>query len=108
MNYIKQLNAFYNQLDFNPLSNNAILLWHSLMQINNKTGWKQKFTVAAKVITAKIQLNESVFKRARTELQEKGYIHCQSRSGNLAPVYEIIRLTIEHDCISNSTISDDL
>ncbi|MDC3418555.1 DnaD domain-containing protein [Aquibacillus salsiterrae] len=108
MNYIKQLNAFYNQLDFNPLSNNAILLWHSLMQINNKTGWKQEFTVAAKVITAKIQLNESAFKRARTELQEKGYIHCQSRSGNLAPVYQIICLTIEHDCTSTLTISDDL
>ncbi|MDC3418698.1 DnaD domain-containing protein [Aquibacillus salsiterrae] len=106
MNYLKQINAFYNHLEFNPLSNNSILLWHSLMQINNKTGWMKEFTVAAKELTAKIQLNDSAFKRARDELEQKGYIRCQSRGGNLAPIYEMISL-ISEDLSNNNRTRDD-
>ncbi|MFD1349485.1 DnaD domain-containing protein [Oceanobacillus caeni] len=37
-------------------------------------------------------LTESSFKRARTELKEKGYISYQPQGGNQAPIYQIISL----------------
>lgn len=89
MNYIKEMNAFYNQIEINPLSSSAVALWHTLMHINNKTGWKQTFTVAAGVLRIKAGLKDSAFKRARIELHEKDYLSFQSRGGNLAAQYEM-------------------
>ncbi|WP_117149323.1 DnaD domain-containing protein [Paraliobacillus zengyii] len=89
MNYIKEMNAFYNQIEINPLSSSAVALWHTLMHINNKTGWKQTFTVAAGVLRIKAGLKDSAFKRARIELQEKGYITFQSMGGNQAARYKL-------------------
>ncbi|MRH43332.1 DnaD domain protein [Aquibacillus halophilus] len=110
MNYIKEINALYNHLEFNPLSNSAVLLWHALMQVNNKTGWKKEFTVAAMVLCVKAQLKDSTFKRAREELKEKGYIHFQSRGGNQAAIYQMISLTTFEDhsitCNSDSNMID--
>ncbi|MED4473962.1 MULTISPECIES: DnaD domain-containing protein [Bacillaceae] len=37
-------------------------------------------------------MNESSFKRARTELKEKGYISYEPQGGNQAPVYRMISL----------------
>ncbi|MBP1971347.1 hypothetical protein J2Z83_003486 [Virgibacillus natechei] len=74
MNYIKELNAFHNRLETNPLSASAANLWHVLMHVNNKPGWLKEFTVAVSVLCAKAALTESTFKRARAELDEKGYI----------------------------------
>ncbi|WP_117168508.1 DnaD domain-containing protein [Paraliobacillus sediminis] len=99
MNYIKEMNAFYNQIEINPLSSSAVALWHTLMHINNKTGWKQTFTVATGVLRIKAGLKDSAFKRARIELQEKGYISFQSRGGNQAAQYEMHSLL--YTCQSN-------
>ncbi|GGM31813.1 hypothetical protein GCM10011351_17530 [Paraliobacillus quinghaiensis] len=89
MNYIKEIN---------PLSSSAVVaLWHTLMHINNKRGWKQTFTVAAGVLRMKAGLKDSAFKRARIELQEKGYISFQSKGGNQAARYDMksLQFTIE-------------
>lgn len=93
MNYIKELNAFYNQMEVNPLSASATLLWYTLMQVNNRTGWKKNFTVAATVLRMKSGLKDSSFKRARDELKKKGLILFHSRGGNQAAIYEIIPLS---------------
>ncbi|MFD1850949.1 DnaD domain-containing protein [Oceanobacillus bengalensis] len=95
MNYIKEMNAFYDRIEQNPLSSSAVALWYALMHMNNKTRWKETFTVSATVLRLKSGLKESSFKRARTELKEKGYIDFESRSHNQAPIYRIMRLTVE-------------
>ncbi len=43
MNYIKQLNMLKQYLEHHELPSVAILLWHTLMLINNRTGWKKSF-----------------------------------------------------------------
>ena len=53
MNYIKEINAFYDHMECNPLSASAVTLWHTLMHINNKARWAETFTVAAPVIRMK-------------------------------------------------------
>ncbi|SFD87943.1 DnaD and phage-associated domain-containing protein [Lentibacillus persicus] len=93
MNYIKEINAFYDALECNPLSASAVTLWHALMHINNKAMWKASFTVAGPVLRLKSGLTESSFKRARTELKEKGYIDYESRGNGQAPTYRMVGLS---------------
>ncbi|WP_101841953.1 DnaD domain protein [Halobacillus sp. Marseille-P3879] len=95
MNYLKELNAFHDQVDMDSLSPSAALLWFTLMQLNNKTGWKKEFALPASVILGKSNLPETSFKRARKELKEKGYIKYTSLGRNKAPVYEMISRVIE-------------
>ncbi|MRG86030.1 helix-turn-helix domain-containing protein [Salinibacillus xinjiangensis] len=85
MNYIKEIKAFYTQIQTNPISHNANSLWHALMHVNNLTGWKPQFTVAQSVLQSNSGLSKTSFKRARNELVEKGYIHYRTRGGNRAP-----------------------
>jgi len=46
MNYIKELNAFIDWLETNPLDATAQALWFHLMAICNKCGWPEWFAVA--------------------------------------------------------------
>lgn len=92
MNYIKQINAFYQRQETNQLSSGAANLWHTLMHINNRAGWVKAFTVAATVLCSKANLADSTFKRARMELRDKGYIHYESRGGNRAARYQMVSL----------------
>lgn len=92
MNYIKEINAFYDHMEWNPVSPSAVNLWHALMHINNKAMWKETFTVAGNVLLIKSRLSESSFKRARNELQSKGYIHYIPGKSGQAPTYKMISL----------------
>lgn len=92
MNYIQEINAFYDWLETNPLSGNAINLWHALMATANKAGWINKFAVAISILEAKSGLNKKAIERARNELSQKGRIVWKSRSGNKSAEYSIISL----------------
>ncbi len=92
MNYILEIRAFYDQLEINPLPPPAIVLWHALMHIANKTGWKQEFTVAVSVLELKTGLNAQSIKRARNRLEQNGLIKWKSRGGNRSACYQMISL----------------
>ncbi|APC65603.1 hypothetical protein AAV35_14205 [Salimicrobium jeotgali] len=96
MNYLKELNAFYDQQETNPLSSSAIAVWHALMHICNKAGWPADFTVAASVICLKAGLKERSFYNARNELKQKSYVTFTSRKGNQAAVYQLHTLAIPY------------
>lgn len=97
MNYIKELNAFYNQIIFNPLSSSAVALWHTLIHFNNLCGWKQEFSVAATQLQLKAGLKSTSFKRAREELQKGGWIQVKSLGANRAAVYQMISQQIQFE-----------
>ncbi|WP_197260586.1 DnaD domain protein [Brevibacillus laterosporus] len=97
MNYLKEINAFYDRLETSPLSSSAIALWHALMTINNKAGWINEFAVAASVLCVKSGLKDSMFKKARNELQTKGYVSFKSRNGNQSALYRINSLQSHYD-----------
>lgn len=96
MNYIIQLNAFYDRLEINPLNSSEIALWNALMSINNKTAWSDKFTVAASVLCNKAGMKNtsksSNFFKARNGLTQAGLITWKSRKGNQAAEYTITKL----------------
>ena len=95
MNYIKEINAFYDRQEQVPLSGAAVALWYALMHINNKTRWKITFTSPGSVLRNKAGLTESSFKRARKELASLGYIEVESQGHGKAPVYKIHSLVVE-------------
>lgn len=90
MNYLKEMNAFYNKLDFQPLSGSAVALWHTLMHFNNRCAWKKEFSVAAGKIRSISGVKGGSFSRAREELQANGLIRVTSRGANQAALYQMI------------------
>lgn len=93
MNYIRELNAFYDWLETNSVSLSAFALWHVLMHIANKGGWPDEFAVAVSVLCAKTGLSPRAVYDARNELKVKGRIEWWSRKGNQSAVYRLIPLS---------------
>lgn len=88
MNYIKELNAFYDWLELNELTKPAVLLWHALMHLNNKSGWQESFTVARSVIEAKTGLKKDAYYTARNNLKQNGLLDFKER-GTKATVFKM-------------------
>lgn len=108
MNYIAEINSFYDWLETNSLSTSAIVLWHALMHINNKSRWIEEFGVASSVLCVKTGLSERTIRNARNELKQKGRIDWKARGGNKAAIYQIIPLSaIDADILSDNA-SDTL
>lgn len=92
MNYISELNAFYERIMINSLPAPVISLWHALMSVANKTGWQEEFTVSVSTLALRAGLNEKAVARARTRLEREGYIKWRSRKGNQSAVYQMVSL----------------
>jgi DnaD/phage-associated family protein len=90
MNYLTELNAFYDWLMYNSLPTGVIALWHALMAINNKAGWADEFTVANLVLQGMTGLSRQGLDRARNTLIQKGLIVYKKGTSNQAGRYKIL------------------
>jgi hypothetical protein len=90
MNYIKQVNSFYELLLTNPINANSQCLYFALLNINNRCNWKKDFTVANITLMTFTGLNMSALQRARNNLIQKGYINYKKGTGNNAGMYTIV------------------
>ena len=70
MNYIEQLNYFYDLLQGNRLSNNAQLLYHTLLMINNKCSWIEWFQRTNISLCSLTGMGEKALINARNELKQ--------------------------------------
>lgn len=111
MNYIREINAFYDWLETNSIPDSAIVLWHALMHINNKTGWVTEFTVAISTLSTKTGLKKDAIIRARLRLQQCGRIDFKSRTGQQSAIYQMISFESEKTTQSatqnNSVVLND-
>jgi hypothetical protein len=89
MNYIQEINEFYNWLELHSLSKSTIALWHALMHMNNKSRWAKEFTVSMRTLEGKTGFKRTELFKARTELTELGRIIWQERNGNQCAVYSM-------------------
>ncbi|RDW17097.1 hypothetical protein CWR48_14870 [Oceanobacillus arenosus] len=92
MNYIKQINAFRDYLAFNALPSRAIVLWHTLMLINNMVGWKRRFNATNALVQQYGGLSKQRVSEAREILVSCGLIHYERGANGRAPVYEMVVL----------------
>lgn len=90
MNYIREINAFYDWLEVNSISDSCIVLWHALMHISNKAGWITEFSVAISTLEVKTGLKKDAINRARQRLEQVGRISVRHRGGQQSAIYRII------------------
>lgn len=74
MNYIELLNRFYEYVQCSRVSNNAQLLYYTLLAINNKCSWSDWFSRTNVNISGMMGVSEKAFIRARAELKQDGLI----------------------------------
>lgn len=90
MNYITEINRFYEWLETNEISDSAIVLWHALMHVNNRSGWLEEFPVKMITLQSKTGLSKSSVIRARKVLVDNGRIIYIEMSGQRSPIYTIV------------------
>lgn len=111
MNYIKQVNTFYELLLTKSLSPNSQCLYHCLMHINNRCNWIKEFTVANSLIMGLTGLDKNKLDRARNELVQKKYIKYKSGKNQFqAGVYEITEFDTANDTANDTAFNtaDDI
>lgn len=91
MNYIKEINSFYDWILYNPLPTGAIALWNALMSINNKAGWAGEFTVANIVLQGITGLSRQGLDKSRNTLVQKGLVEYKKGTSNQAGKYKMIK-----------------
>jgi len=98
MDYMREMNAFYDWLETNTLSANAVLTWCALMHTNNKCFWKPEFQVSLSVLSHKTGgVSRRSIERARNELDTKGLIHWREQPGKQCALYRMISLVRRTD-----------
>ena len=112
MNYIELLNAFYELVQCGEISGNGQLLYHTLLAINNKTGWSERFSRTNMSISGLMGISEKTFINAREELKRLGLIqftpskkrgectryhiiHTKSRDVNEFPVQSTVQTPVQ-------------
>ena len=95
MNYIMQLNVFYEKASGESLSLKAIGLYMLLLNKNNRLGWIEEFKMTNKVIMSVANCTLYDLRAARDELEEKGYIIYKKGTKGQAGNYKIINLEKE-------------
>lgn len=104
MNYLLEINAFYEWLETNPLQRSEIALWSALMHINNKSHWQKSFMVPVSTLQLKAGLRRADLFKARKRLVEVGLIeytagctgHSQAASYTLKPFFNTMGEPINH------------
>ena len=90
MNYIKEMNAFIDWLETNPLEATTQTLWFHLMAIANKSGWPEWFAVANPLLQAKVGISENSLNKHRNILEQKGRIEYRNQGKKKPGKYRII------------------
>lgn len=103
MNYLKQINTFFELLLSNPLSANAQCLYFNLLNINNKCNWLEEFTTANSTLMGFTNLNKQALYRARNELIQRNLIEFKKGiNQNQSGKYKIIEF-VTADNTANDT-----
>lgn len=89
MDYIKQLNAFDNWLEYNDLDITAQVMWYKLMSIANKSGWQVELSIANTKLMAKLEIDKKAVINCRNRLIQSGLIEYKSRGTKKAGLYKI-------------------
>lgn len=74
MNYMTQLNAFYELLQGNPMTSSEQLLYHTLLMVNNACGWLKWFQRTNQSLCGLIGIDEKTLIGARNKLKQRELI----------------------------------
>lgn len=106
MNYIREINAFMDWLEINPLDPTTQTLWFHIMAIANKSGWPEWFTIANLTLMAKVGVSENTLIKHRNILIQKNRIEYKSQGKHKAGKYKIIPFTSKNEV--KDTVKDNV
>lgn len=92
MNYIKQLNAFYDWVLLNPITPKQQALYLAILNLNNKAGWIKEFTIANQTLQAVCPMGKSDLHKTRNELKKIELIEYKKGKKGQAGSYSIVPL----------------
>ncbi|WP_173915217.1 hypothetical protein [Halobacillus sp. Marseille-Q1614] len=90
MDYLKEVEAFFDEVDVTLLSWKAVTLWHTLMHFKFRSGEKKELLLSDRLLRWKTRLSEKDFNQAREELKEKGYLLYKGDRKYQSAIYEMI------------------
>ena len=88
MNYIAQINAFWDSATTNPLSTGQVSLYFALLHVCNRSNWIEWFAAPNQVLSVLTGLSRSGILKARNELKQRGLIDFRER-GTKTTLYTI-------------------
>ncbi len=113
LNYIAEINAFYNWVICNPLPPDAQALWHVLMQLNNRCAikvndewyWRVEFSIPNSTLTSILAFSRQQLDRMRNVLIQTGRIVYKKGKGNQSGRYRMI--PVEAKYVTQSVTQSD-
>ena len=121
MNYIAEIRAFYDWVQFNLIPADAQALWHALMYLNNKCAiqingqwfWRVEFTVANTTLQSMLKFSRTQLDRMRNVLIQTRRIEYRKGRGNQSGTYRMIPFdtqyvtqTVTHPATQTDTQTD--
>ena len=92
MNYLIEIKLFYDWLETHPMSAATISLWHALMAIANRSGWKKTLNVPNVLLEARSGLSCTTICRERERLRKVGRITFCTHKRSQCTTYSLIPL----------------
>lgn len=93
-----EIKLFYDWLETHPLSPASIALWHALMFIANRSGWREELRISMSLLEMRTNMPCTTIFRQREILKSAGRITFNSQGGRAACIYRIIPLECHFVC----------
>ncbi len=100
MNYIKELNAFKEWMSFHEIPPNVVLLWHTLMVLNNNARWMATFNAPNSIIRNLSGLSSQRISESRKVLMENELIRFEPGVKGKAASYQMKSLVAYFENLS--------
>lgn len=84
---------FYDWLETHSLTPASISLWHGLMHIANRSGWRSPLHISSSLIELRTGISRSTLKRERAKLVEAGLLVVEFGKGRGRTSYELRSLS---------------
>ena len=110
MNYMVEVKMFYDWLETHSLTPAAITLWHGLMFIANRSGWKNPLPISLSTIESRTMIPRASIYRERERLRQAGLIDFATKGGKASCLYTIHSLSqhLESHTEKQSVANEDL
>lgn len=103
MNYLTEIKLFYDWLETHNLPPKGIVLWHGLMQIANRSGWKTPLEIPSNALEMRTHMERTAIFRVRESLVDFGLIRLVQKGGRATCSYILVPLSSNGLVLHNET-----
>ena len=109
MNYIKQINGFWNWVLLNGISQGEIILYMAILHCANISNWKSSLNIPNSTLQSLAKIsNASQLNKIRNRLIQTGLIRYQKGKGNTSGIYTVVRLYSKSDNQSDNQLDNQM